>query len=114
MGCAGPVMPAGPGTASPVRTRPAAAARAADRGRGIAGVTAHSPTCRMAQGQTGGPKVVSPLTRACHEVIELTALAAGLDLESVKWSRVLAGAGPRRKATQREPRAGLAADGDRP
>jgi len=65
----------------------------------------------MAQGQTGDPKVESPLNRACHEVIELTAPAAGLDLESVKWSRVLAGTGPRPKATQREPRAGLAGDG---
>jgi Family of unknown function (DUF5999) len=32
------------------------AAMAADRCRGIAGVTANSPACRMAQGQTGGPE----------------------------------------------------------
>ena len=90
------------------------AAMAADRCRGIAGGTANSPTCRMAQGRTGGPRVESPLTRACHQVIELTASAAGLDLESVKWLRVLAGTGPRRKAAQRKPRAALAADGYRP
>jgi len=58
--------------------------------------------------------VESPLTRACHEVIELTASAAGPDLESVKWSRVLAGTGPRRKAVRRKLRAALAADGYRP
>ena len=56
----------------------------------------------------------SPLTRACHAVIEPTAPAAGLDPGSVKWSRVLAGPGPRRKAARCKPRAALAADGHRP
>jgi hypothetical protein len=56
----------------------------------------------------------SPLTRACHEVIEPTASAAGLDPESVQWLRVLAGTGPRRKAARHKPRAALAADGYRP
>jgi hypothetical protein len=56
----------------------------------------------------------SPLTRACHEVIEPTASAAGPDPESVKWLRVLAGTGPRPKAARRKPRAALAADGCSP
>jgi hypothetical protein len=115
MGCTGPVMPAGPGTASPVWARPAAAPRWQQGA--VAASPLSWPTRQRGVWHRGGqevPKVESPLTRACHEVIEPAASAAGLDLESVKWPRVLAGPGPRREAAPRKPRAAPAGDGHRP
>src|SRR2546430_16920865 len=114
MGCGGPVMPAGPGTASPVWARPAAAPRWQQTA--VAASPVSRPTRQRAvwhRGRQEVPKMESPLTRACHAVIEPTASAAGLDPELVKWSRVLAGPGPRRKAAPCKPRAALAADGHR-
>ena len=90
------------------------AAMAADRRRGIAGVTANSPTCRMAQGQTGGPEDGITADQSVPRGHRAHCLGGGLDPESVKWPRVLAGPGPRRKAARRKPRAALAADGHRP